>query len=106
MAALSLKAAPTFRHRVLIPVTGGDPAEIVVEFRHRTRTDLRAYIDDLAKGEKADTDLVMDVVVNWVGPDAEFSAESVSLLCENFPLAALAIWQGYLDAYAEAKRKN
>lgn len=106
MAALSLKAAPTFWHRVLIPVTGAEPAPIDVEYRHRTRTDLKAYIDALAAGEKADTDLVADVVVSWKGPDQAFTPEAVALLCDNFPLAALAIWQGYLDAYAEAKRKN
>jgi hypothetical protein len=106
MAALSLKAAPTFWHRVLIPVTGAEPAPIDVEYRHRTRTDLKAYIDALAAGEKADTDLVADVVVSWKGPDQAFNPEAVALLCDNFPLAALAIWQGYLDAYAEAKRKN
>lgn len=106
MAALSLKAAPTFWHRVLIPVTGADPAPIDVEYRHRTRSDLKAYIDALANEEKVDTDLVADVVVSWKGPDAPFSPEAVSMLCENFPLSALAIWQGYLDAYAEAKRKN
>jgi hypothetical protein len=106
MAALTLTPGPTFKHTVLIPVTGGEPAPVVCEFRHRTRSELAAYVEDLAKGEKPDEDLLMDLLVGWSGPDQEFTREAVVLLCENYPLAARSVLDGYLNAYADAKRKN
>lgn len=106
MAALTLKVSPTFKQTVLIPVTGGEPVPIQVEYRHRTRSALRTFVEAVAKGDMVDEDLVMDLVSGWAGPDCAFSREAVALLCENYPLAARAMWEAYHSAYADAKRKN
>ena len=94
MAGLTLKAGPSFKHTVMVPVTGGDPAAVICEFRHRTRSELKDYIATLDDGNKPDEDLLMDLLVGWVGPDQEFSREAVQLLCENYPLAARAVSGG------------
>lgn len=103
MAKLSLKAKPTFRAKVGIPVAGGNPAQVEFTFKHRTKTELEKFTG--SRGGVADVDSVLEMVEGW-DLEEEFDRDSVGLLLENYAGAALAIYVAYVDELLQAKRKN
>jgi hypothetical protein len=96
---LSLIAPATFKYTVNIPRPGDTPAPVEFEFKHRRKDDLRTFVETVSKGEMSDQDLLMDIVVNWNGPDKAFSPEAMNALRENYPMSARAVWDGYLEAF-------
>lgn len=103
MAKLKLIANPTFRAKVAIPVAGGEPVEVEFVFRHRTKTDLDAWI--AARTDKSDPDSFMEMVESW-GLDDPYTRENVEALLENYIGTALATYRVYIDQLVQAKLKN
>ncbi|HND54520.1 MAG TPA: phage tail assembly chaperone [Pirellulaceae bacterium] len=99
-----LQPDPTFWSKVQIPVTGGEPQPLEVEFRHRTVDDLQAFA--AAMRDRAPLDVCADMLVSWREADEEFSRDSLARLLQNYPLAADTFATSYLAAFRDAKRGN
>ena len=103
MAKLKLIANPTFKSNVGVPVAGGDPVMIEMEFKHRTKTALDEFIK--ARVDKTDAETFLEMVVGWDLEDA-FSKESVETLLENYAGTSLAAFRVYIDQLVQTKVKN
>lgn len=103
MAKLALKAAPTFKASVGIPVAGGEPVMVEFTFKHRTKTTLDEFTK--SRADQTDTESFMAMVEGWDLEDA-FTKESVDELLENYIGAALAVYRGYVNNLVQAKVKN
>ncbi|MNO64407.1 hypothetical protein D3C76_551350 [compost metagenome] len=99
----SLKAAPTFKKSVDLPVHGGDAVAVEFEFKHRTRDDLDAWLKDIK--EKSDAEVLAGCVVGWDLSD-KCEAESFELLTQNYAGTGPAITKAYVDEILQARRKN
>jgi hypothetical protein len=103
MAKLSLKAAPTFKAKVGIPVAGGNPVPVEFVFKHRTKSDLEKFI--AARAGASDLDSICEMLDGWDLAEP-FDREGVEALLENYAGAALAIYVAYVDELLQAKAKN
>jgi len=103
MAKLSLIANPTFQAKVGIPVAGGEAVEVLVTFKHRTKTALDEFIK--SRADKSDADSFMAMVSGWDLTD-EFTEENVETLLENHIGAALAVYRMYVEELLASKIKN
>lgn len=103
MARLQLKAAPTFPVKVAIPVAGGASVPVVLTCKHRTRTELNAFI--AACPGREDLDVFNDMVVGWDLEDP-FTPESINELLENYIGTPLATYQAYIEELLKAKSGN
>lgn len=99
----SLKAAPTFKKSVELPVHGGDAAVVVVEFKHRTRDDLNAWLEEIK--DKPDAEVLAGCVVGWDLED-KCAIENFELLTQNYAGTGPVIVQTYVDEIVQARRKN
>lgn len=99
----SLKPNPTFKRDVEIPVPGEKPAKLNFVFRHKTRNELKEFVDSLA--DREDIDTVMDVACGW-GIDESFDEDNVEVLLQNYPGSALAIINAYLNEVSGARKGN
>lgn len=99
-----LQPNPTFFAKVDIPVPGGDPATLEVEFRHMRRDDAAEFARGLADRDPLDS--LRQVVVGWKGADAEFSDAALAELHANYAGAADRILAAYFDELRGARRKN
>lgn len=104
MAKLKLIADPTFTAKVAIPVAGGDPVDVEMTFKHRTRDEFMEHAKASAK-YKDDTELVMSVAVGW-GLDDAFNAANVKLLVQNHHGSAQAIASAYVNELTKARLGN
>lgn len=103
MAKIKLVAEPTYKETVEIPVPGGEVSEIEVTFKHRTRDDMKAFVDK-AK-DMTDPDLVQAVVAGW-DLDEPFNDANVKTLLQNYHGAAGAIWHKYVTSLAGYRAKS
>lgn len=103
MAKLKLKADPTFKAKVAIPVAGAEPAEVEFTFKHRTREDLEAFIQ--ASAARSDADTVMEMASGWELADA-FTKENVELLAANYIAAPRAVFDKYVEELVKARLGN
>ncbi|MEN7429157.1 phage tail assembly chaperone [Chromobacterium sp. TRC.1.1.SA] len=103
MAKLTLGAAPTFSASVSIPQPGGAGAEVVLTFKHHTRTELRGLAEKL--GSMPDIELVQQIATGWDLVDA-WTPDNVRQLLENHHGAALAIWNTYVQELTGLREKN
>jgi hypothetical protein len=103
MAKLTLKAAPTFKAKVGIPVPGSSPVAVEFTFKHRTKSELEEFVKSRAGVD--DIDSVMDMAEGWELAEA-FDREAVAILLDNYAGAALALYIAYVDELLQAKRKN
>lgn len=99
----SLKAAPTFKKPVELPIHGGEAAVVVVEFKHRTRDALDEWIKDIQG--KTDAEVLAGCVVGW-DLDDKAEPDNFALLCQNYAGAGHIISQAYTDEIVQARRKN
>ncbi len=95
---------PTFFATVQIPVTGGDPMPLEVEYKHRTVDELQAFANSMR--DRPPAEVCADMLVGWKGADQEFSPGALETLLQNYALAADALATQYLAAYRDAKRGN
>lgn len=103
---LKIKANPTFKAKVKIPVPGGEKVEIEVEFKHMTRAQLEQFLTgEDAKGRK-DEETVLAICAGWSGVDAEFSRDALADLFQNFHGSARAIVETYIIELTQARLGN
>jgi len=119
MAKLALKAQPTFKGKVAIPVPGGAPVEVEFTFKHRTRAELEVYLNELrelqepAEGKaKSKNNIgnqeviaVMNVAIGWE-MDEPWNAENVGVFLENYHKAAWMIGTSYISELMQAREGN
>jgi hypothetical protein len=103
---LKLKANPTFKAQVQIPVPGGKPVPMTFEFKHMGKDAYTSFIEREKAVARTDEEAIMDIAVGWDGADAPFSAEAVHDLCDNYHGAATAIVETFIDQLTQARRGN
>ena len=121
---------PTFKETVKIPRVGGEPLEVVFEYKYLTRKELAVLQDDWnkatkemiekwTKSEDAERSLeemsedeithnvkqLKDIVVGWNFSD-EFNDENIRALVEATLHTTDSIVKAYYEAYAKAKVGN
>lgn len=101
-----LKPSPTFWAKVDIPVPGGEPQALEIEFRHKRKSEAIDLIDRVRTGETSGIDALREIVASWRGADKEFSDSELVDLDENFIGAAAAIIYAYPEELRGALRKN
>lgn len=100
---LKLKADPTFKATVPIPIPGGEPVNVVVTFKHRTVVQL-AEFEEWVEG-KPNREVVMSCVIGWELDD-EFTPDNVDRLLDNYHGAARAIAKTYIRELAALRLGN
>lgn len=104
---LKLQPNPTFWHPVHISVPGAEkPAVVDFEFKHQTKEKLAAFVEANQKEDRNDAAILVDVINNWKGVDAEYSESALRDLLSNYPASGLEIYKGYISALMEGRRKN
>lgn len=106
-----INPAPTFRAKVQLTVAGSEaPATIDVEFRHKSRTALLAWLAGM--GQRANAEVLGEIIVSWNGPmdDAgaavPYSAAALDQLLDNYPQSAHELFEAYRKALGESRAKN
>ena len=103
-----LQPNPTFKVDVTIPVPGGKDGKLSIEFKHKSKKALKEFFDSLTSEENQRTDVeaLSDLVAGWSGMDEKFSAENLELFLDNYPSAAMALFEAYRAEVLEARAKN
>lgn len=108
-----IKQNPTFRVAVPMPVPGVAEKErpkVEVEFRHKTKAELAAYVKACA--ERSDVDNLAEIIVGWSGVgDGEgqglaYSRDALEQLLDQLPAAAGALAGAYFGELAAARLGN
>lgn len=109
MNKLKLKPDATFKHTVLIPVSGSrDGAAVEFEFKHRSLEEMDVYwegLDDRREGIDGLVDIVMDAVCGW-DLQEPFNRENVSLMINNYPASASTLLLAYREEILRARVGN
>lgn len=95
---------PTFCTTVDIPVAGGDPLPLEIEFSHRTVDQLKALFESFSG--RSDLDCLMDFVVGWHNYPDPFSRDALASLLQNYGRASLAIRNAYIYELTGARLGN
>ena len=103
MAKFALKAQPTFVAKVGFPQAGGETVDVLLTFKHRTKTGLDEFLS--SRADRSDVDAFLEMVVGWELSD-EFSRDNVELLLENHIGVALATYKTYIDQLVQHRAKN
>lgn len=105
MAKLKLTAEPTFVAKVPVPIAGTDApsVEVSMTFRHRTKTDLDAWVK--TRDNRSDLESFLEMVVGWE-LEEEFNSDSAKQLLENYIGTGLATFLVYMEQLVKAKAKN
>lgn len=111
----TLAISPTFKAPVTIKIPGGQIAEIMFTFKHRTRDEFKAFMEslkpaDAAPGEdpsegREDVELLLDIASGW-DLDEPFDADSLGKLSQRYMGSAQAVVQAYFDELTGARTKN
>lgn len=103
MKKFSIDPNPTFRFPVAIPVPGGQAADVVFTFRHKTKTEM----NDLIKRAEtlSEVDLIMEVACGWELVD-QFTTENVTRMIDNYIGSAGAIFSAYIGELTKVREKN
>ena len=102
-AKLKLCPDPTFKAYVQVPVPGAGTAPVQFTFKHRSREQVLAWLEE--DKEAGDVPTVKAVAIGW-DLDDEFNDENIAKLCSNYAGAGFAIVQTYLDELRGARAKN
>jgi hypothetical protein len=103
MAKFQLKAAPTFQAKVGFPQAGGDPVDVLLTFKHRTKDALDEFVK--SRVGKTDAEAFLEMVEGWELDD-EMTKENVELLTQNHMGVGLATFQKYIDELVQHRRGN
>ena len=102
---LVLAASPTFKAQVGIPVPGvKDTIPVEFTFRHRTRSDLKAWREGI-DFDAITSSTILDAAVAW-DLDDPFDDEHVNKMLEVFPGSGLAVLFRYLQEMQDARLGN
>lgn len=100
-----LQPKPSFWAKCPVNIPGETkPAALEIEFRWLGKTGIKDFFENLEG--KTDIEALSQIVLNWKGVDAEYSRENFESLLENYPQAAMAIFEGFRSEALEAKAKN
>jgi hypothetical protein len=106
-----IKPDPTFSAKVSLTVAGSDaPAILEVEFKHKGRVGLKAWLETI--GDRSEVEVLGEVIVGWFGPVDEkgdpvpYSAAALDQLLDAFPPASGEIFESYRKALGESRAKN
>ena len=100
-----IKANPTFPATVKIRAPGGEVQELPVVFRHKRRDEVKEFFKEAADTSRPDVDCILDLVESWEADD-KLSADSVEELMQNYPSAAQAIFNSYIEELVSARLGN
>jgi hypothetical protein len=103
MAQFTLKAAPTFKAKVSLPVPGGGFVPVEFTFKHRTKKALDEFVK--TREGKSDAESFASMVAGWELDDA-FTPENIDLLLENRIGSALATYRVYIEELTKAREGN
>lgn len=103
MPKLTLKANPTFKVTVKIPIAGDKDATVNIEYKHRRKKELAEFM--ASRVGKTDLETVMDCVVGW-DMDEEFSETAVNELLEINAGAAVALYEKYTNELRGVREGN
>lgn len=104
MASLkALSANPTFQAKVGLPQAGGPDFEETFTFRYRTKVELDAFDEELAKLENADAVLAM--CTGW-GFEEPFTRENIEEMLQRSIGAAVAIHRAYKGELVKVRLGN
>ena len=105
MATLfKLNPEPTFRVTVAIPVAGGEPMDLDIEFRHKTRDESRSWFASFAG--RSEADCLLDVIAGWHNCETAFGKESLETLLQNYAQSGSAILAAYAKEITGARLGN
>jgi hypothetical protein len=102
MAKLKLTPDPTFKTKVAIPVPGAGTADVEFVFKHRTKDEAKAWLD---QAEDSDAESILAIATGW-NLDDEFNEENITKLCQSYAGAAVAIVNAYLGELRGTRTKN
>src|SRR5690606_16773986 len=98
-------AKPTFWSKVPVGIPGVEkPAMLNIEFKHKTRDELKDFC--LKLKEREDAESLKEIVVGWKDVDEEYSHDTLDTLLDNFPSASLSMIETYIKEAVEAKGKT
>lgn len=95
---------PTFRATVDIPVPGGDPMPLELEFAHKTVDELKAMFAGFVG--RGDADCIMEFVVGWHNHPDPFSRDAMAALLQRYGRASVAIRNAYAYELTGARLGN
>jgi hypothetical protein len=101
---LKLKANPTFKAKVGIPIPGGDPVDVTFEFKAMARSKLKAFGDDMK--DKENSEFLLPLVVGWDGVEAPYSQEALSELLDQYIGSGRVIWDTYVAELTASRSGN
>ena len=101
---------PTFPAQVKIPVPGGEPQILNLEFKFNSLSKLeetqKKVNEGLAKRDsEALKSLLFSLIASW-DADMELNEQNFGLLLENYPSAFTRIFVKYVEEITGAKEKN
>jgi len=99
----SLKAAPTFKKSVALPVHGGESVAVTFEFKHRTKSELEAWGKDIQG--MTDGEVLATYIVGW-DLDDKCELASFEMLTQNYAGSGTVVTDAYIDEIKQARRKN
>lgn len=103
MAKLMLQPKPTFEVKVELVLPGGEKAELLATFKHRTRDQLRAWLE--AGQSREDDDTVLEMLVNW-DIDAQLDRDEVHTFNQNYIGAAALLVETYIKELSRGRLGN
>jgi hypothetical protein len=105
-------AAPVFEFPVKLTVPGqSSPGEITVTFRHKSQSELSAWLASARDG-RGDLSALVEVVEGWDGVEDQegkviaYTSESLGVLIDQYHPAAGELFNGYLKGLTESRVKN
>lgn len=108
---LKLVANPTFPGHADITVAGEEmPQRITVVWKHMTLKKVGEWME--SNKTRSAVESLQDVIQSWEGPEDEngnpeaFSAESLSKLLENRPVAGSELIAAWMTQLTESRVKN
>jgi len=104
MANFKLNPNPTFWVKTKVRAPGGDEAEFEVEYRHKGKEALKAFLE--AANGREESAVLGEIVAGWRGMDAEFSADNLKTLLDNYPGLANVMLGDYTVELMKARAGN
>lgn len=83
MANFKLNPNPTFWVKTKVRTPGGEEAEFEIEYRHKGKQALTAFLESIKGREEAAA--LTEIVSSWRGLDVDFSADHLKTLLDNYP---------------------
>ncbi len=102
---LKLTPNATFKANVEVPTPEGKQV-IGMTFKHMTKDEYNAFINDEKTKTRSDEDAVLDIATGWSGVEGEFNRENIRAVCQIYHGAATAIVQTWIKELTQYKLGN